>query len=141
MTLFEPGHGGQGVNDIPHGAEPYYEDAAASWHLSYSAQPMWRRPCRQRTVCADGGADPPVRGRRPRRPARAMQDVDHVVPVAGRGHPGPEGTPTGGAAPPAEQDLYLGQGFCGIRHSCLPCRDSFWHLLAVVTRCRRQASA
>src|ERR1039457_4442452 len=42
----------------------------------------------------DCGADPLVRGRRPRRPSRT------VVPVAGRGRPGPEGTPTRGSAPP-----------------------------------------
>jgi hypothetical protein len=47
-----------------------------------------------------GGADPLVRGRRPRRPAC-------VVPDAGRGRPGPEGTPTRGSAPPAALALFL----------------------------------
>src|ERR1035438_7296126 len=42
----------------------------------------------------------PLWGRRPRRPARAVLDADSVVPAAGRGRPGPEGTPTRGAAPP-----------------------------------------
>src|ERR1035441_9111785 len=31
-----------------------------------------------------GGADPPVRGRRPRRPARPRQDADAIRPDAGR---------------------------------------------------------
>src|ERR1019366_3041139 len=42
----------------------------------------------------------PFWGRRPRRPAGALQDADVVVPAAGRGRPGPEGTPTRGSAPP-----------------------------------------
>ena len=33
----------------------------------------------------NGGADPQVRGRRPRRPARTLQDADRIVPAAGRG--------------------------------------------------------
>src|SRR5450631_3993707 len=47
-----------------------------------------------------GGADPLVRGRRPRRPTGTVQDVGIVEPAAGRGRPGPEGTPTSGSAPP-----------------------------------------
>jgi hypothetical protein len=47
-----------------------------------------------------GGADPLVRDRRPRRPACA-------VPDAGRGRPGPEGTPTWGSAPQAALALFL----------------------------------
>src|ERR1035441_2844465 len=42
---------------------------------------------------------PLVRGRRPRRPAGALPGADVVVPAAGRGRPGPEGTPTWGSAP------------------------------------------
>src|ERR1019366_8115840 len=34
---------------------------------------------------------PPVRGRRPRRPARTVQHADPIVPAAERGRPGPEG--------------------------------------------------
>src|ERR1035438_936553 len=34
-----------------------------------------------------GGADPLVRGRRPRRPAHVRQDADVVGPAAGRGRP------------------------------------------------------
>src|ERR1019366_2664287 len=47
------------------------------------------------SLCSRG----PLWGRRPRRPARAVLDADSVVPAAGRGRPGPEGTPTRGAAP------------------------------------------
>src|ERR1035441_8435524 len=43
-----------------------------------------------------GGADPLVRGRRPRRPAGALQDAD-VVPAAGRGRP----ARSRGSAPPS----------------------------------------
>src|ERR1035441_1977438 len=35
----------------------------------------------------DGGADPLVRSRRPRRPACALQDADTTVPAAGPGGP------------------------------------------------------
>src|ERR1035438_7806902 len=45
------------------------------------------------------GADPPVRGRRPPRPPPAPFNADIVVRAAGRGRPGPEGTPTRGSAP------------------------------------------
>src|ERR1017187_8126393 len=53
-----------------------------------------------------GGADPLVRGRRPRRPACTLHVADHVVQAAGRGRPGPEGTPTGGSAPPMPASQY-----------------------------------
>ena len=51
-------------------------------------------------LAEEGGADPLVRGRRPRRPACADPD-------AGRGRPGPEGTPTRRSAPPAALALFL----------------------------------
>src|ERR1035438_8311588 len=38
-----------------------------------------------------GGADPLVRGRRPRRPACTLQDADAVVPAAGQGCPADQG--------------------------------------------------
>jgi len=42
------------------------------------------------------GADPPVRGRRPRRPARVVEEADTAAPAAGRGRP----ARTRGSAPP-----------------------------------------
>src|SRR5674476_1329996 len=45
------------------------------------------------------GAVPLDRGRRPRRPARTLQDADPVVPDAGRGRP----AQTGGSAPQLPQ--------------------------------------
>src|ERR1017187_3583080 len=48
-----------------------------------------------------GGADPLVRGRRPRRPAGAPQDADVVVSCGTRGSPAdPGGRPPGPAAAP-----------------------------------------
>src|ERR1022692_1626089 len=46
------------------------------------------------------GRPPPVRGRRPRRPARALHDADPIVPAAGRGRP----ARTRGSAPQFVQD-------------------------------------
>ena len=67
-----------------------------------------------------GGADPPVRGRRPRRPAGAPHDADVVVPPAGQGSPGPEGTPTGGSAPSIRQNSRWAQFFVSGSLSTLP---------------------
>src|ERR1035441_6904174 len=47
----------------------------------------------------NGGADPLVRGRRPRRPAGALHGADIVGPAAGRGRP----ARTRGSAPPSGQ--------------------------------------
>src|ERR1035441_3192188 len=47
-----------------------------------------------------GGADPLVRGRRPRRPAGTLQGADIVGPAAGRGRP----ARTRGSAPPFVQN-------------------------------------
>src|ERR1035438_1829272 len=58
-----------------------------------------------------GGADPLVRGRRPRRPAHALQGADIVVPAPGRGRP----ARTRGSAPPLPPDLQLWQKGWGIR--------------------------
>src|SRR5664279_5560208 len=46
-----------------------------------------------------GGADPLVRGRRPRRPAGTLQDADVAVAAAGRGRP----ARTRGSAPPKQR--------------------------------------
>src|ERR1035438_1968799 len=58
-----------------------------------------------------GGADPLVRGRRPRRPAHTWQGADIVVPPAGRARP----ARTRGSAPPVPPVLQLWQKVCGIR--------------------------
>ena len=39
----------------------------------------------KRPVCLHGGADPQVRGRRPRRPARTLQETDIVIRAGGTG--------------------------------------------------------
>src|SRR5450759_4379991 len=51
------------------------------------------------STCINGGAVPLDRGRRPRRPACALQAADPVVPAAGRGRP----ARTGGSAPQLTQ--------------------------------------
>jgi hypothetical protein len=56
---------------------------------------------RHAETIVDGRADPQVRGRRPRRPARVLQDADVVVPAADRGRP----ARTGGSAPPMPPKL------------------------------------
>src|ERR1035438_6080343 len=48
------------------------------------------------TLYIDGGADPQVRGRRPRRPAHTLQSADIVISAAGPGAP----AGTRGSAPP-----------------------------------------
>src|ERR1035438_7754100 len=55
-----------------------------------------------------GGADPLVRGRRPRRPAHTWQGADIVAPAAGRGRL----ARTRGSAPPLPPDLQLRQKVC-----------------------------
>src|ERR1017187_1329593 len=52
-------------------------------------------PCNGKSAFV-GGADPLVRGRRPRRPVRTLQDADALFPAAGRGRL----ARTRGSAPP-----------------------------------------
>ena len=60
---------------------------------------------------ADGGADPLVRGLRPRRPAGTLQYADPIVPAAGRGVPrGPGGPPHQFGGIPAPGLIYVALG-------------------------------
>src|ERR1017187_2383738 len=45
----------------------------------------------------------------PRRPAGTLQGADPVVPAAGRGRPGPEGTPTKGSAHHSQSSRIVGE--------------------------------
>src|ERR1019366_4029139 len=78
---------------------------------------FWARSCND----WKGGADPLVRGRRPRRPAGALHDASIVGPAAGRGRPARtrgSAPPTGEGFAPSGKNLYRGR--CSPPHRQLP---------------------
>ena len=99
-----------GAAELPHpvseGPPGMVGQAVAQCHLVLPAtdsRPRWW-----------GG--PPVRGRRPRRPARALQDAEIVAPDAGRGRP----ARTRGSAPPIRPSRQLRRKLCGIGLKACP---------------------
>src|ERR1035438_5148546 len=87
------------VGNLPHRADMADARRRSGETVEVRAHRTNPEPTLYLQVLGGGGADPLVRGRRPRRPARALQDADVVVLAAGRGRP----ARTGGSALPGNR--------------------------------------